>query len=250
MSRPHHVCRFNIIFRSLLPSLAVMLVLLLSAPVAANDCGRMQSGSLCLGQQQGGRSLNLDLIERIRGHAAMACENVECPDWGQICRLGICFTSDQALPQDCSQINCPQGKSCYLGNCYPVYTCPDGNCYPVQCGWQGTDWQCASSETCVDFRCVANTRLDRMEQREHYRRGVASSVGARSSRGQHCPDGMVRVENGACMTLDDGPCRGCAAGEICSYGRCWKPAQSAVCSGVQCPPQSECLSGMCVPSRR
>lgn len=250
MFRPRFVGCANNLLRPLLLCSAVLFMLVLSTPAAASDCARMQSGSLCLGQQQGGRSLNLDLIERIRGQGELACENVECPDWGQICRLGICFTSDQSLPQDCSQITCPQGKACYLGQCYPLATCPDGQCYPVQCGWHGTDWQCAGGESCVNFRCVTDSRLARMEEREHYRRGSTRLAHGRTGIGQYCPDGMVRVDNGACLTLDEGPCRGCAAGEICSFGRCWRPATAAACSGVQCPPRSECLSGLCVPSRR
>ena len=225
-----------------LPCLAVLCLLIASPPVGAQNCDRMAHGTLCITEFSRARAVETQQLERLFGSRSHSCAGVEC-EFGQLCLLGQCyFPEDRCDPR---AVQCPMGMMCYMGACYPAASTRGDEVVAIQCGVPSRpEFACDTGYVCVDQQCISEQAVDRVLERERYASGTSS--GLVTSR---CPEGTVQVAENACITPDEGPCRGCEPGQICFWGRCFTPVKADACSGMRCPPRTSCQHGVCVPSR-
>jgi MYXO-CTERM domain-containing protein len=152
------------------------------------------------------------------GSCVHSCDTGEFP-----CQGGLaCDATGFCIDPSCANIDCDPGKACRSGQCVGAcdgVTCPLGQSCDAGSGLclaacDGVS--CPSDQVCENGVCVANCSC------------------------RQCPTGdSCNKTSGACVQTGCETVT-CAAGTLCSAGKCVDP-----CAGAVCPGGAACTAGKC-----
>ncbi|MDA3863995.1 MAG: MopE-related protein [Deltaproteobacteria bacterium] len=162
------------------------------------------------------------------------CYEVECPD-GFVCQEGTCV--DLCENVECENDEICQNGICKENNCYGL-GCPNGEiCFDSECTedpCQNT--QCESDEFCSLGECVKTCERVICADGE---KCVSGNCINEPCAQINCENGQI-CQDGQCL---DNPCSGvfCSGDRICQQGSC----VDNPCHNVDCPLGGICSEGQC-----